>query len=140
MSKLQIAPKKLGNTYQPENHNDFKMILKFGESRVIDVYECQITYSEYGKCVQSYACISTPIAKSLLNAHNRGIKFEVILDKSHRTQKYSSATFLLNFGILTKTDSHHSIAHNKEMVIDGETVITGSFNVYPGKGRINGIL
>jgi len=36
LSKLQIAPKKLGNTYQPENHNDFKMILKFGESRVIE--------------------------------------------------------------------------------------------------------
>jgi hypothetical protein len=35
LSKLQIAPKKLGNTYQPENHNDFKMILKFGESRDI---------------------------------------------------------------------------------------------------------
>lgn len=26
------------------------------------------------------------------------------------------------------TDSAHAIAHNKVMVIDGETVITGSFN------------
>ena len=27
-----------------------------------------------------------------------------------------------------KIDSEHAIAHNKVMVIDGETVITGSFN------------
>lgn len=50
------------------------------------------------------------------------------LDKSQRTQKYSSATFLFNSGIPTKIDSEHAIAHNKVMVIDGEIVITGSFN------------
>ena len=27
-----------------------------------------------------------------------------------------------------KIDSEHAIAHNKVMIIDGETVITGSFN------------
>jgi len=63
-----------------------------------------------------------------LNAHKRGIKVEVILDKSQRTQKYSSADFLVNSGIPTKIDAAHPIAHNKIMIIDGETVITGSFN------------
>lgn len=53
---------------------------------------------------------------------------EVILDKSQRTQKYSSATFLYNAGIPVKIDPQHAIAHNKVMVIDGETLITGSFN------------
>ena len=53
---------------------------------------------------------------------------EVILGKSQRTQKYSSATFLFNVGISTKIDAQHAIAHNKVMIIDGETVITGSFN------------
>jgi phosphatidylserine/phosphatidylglycerophosphate/cardiolipin synthase-like enzyme len=32
-------------------------------------------------------------------------------------------------GISTKTDAQHVIAHNKVMIIDGETVITGSFNL-----------
>lgn len=71
---------------------------------------------------------SAPIAKALMNAHKRGVKVEVILDKSQRTQKYSSATFLLNVGIPVKIDAQHAIAHNKVMIIDGETVITGSFN------------
>ena len=58
----------------------------------------------------------------------KGDKVEVILDKSQRTQKYSFATFLYNSGIPTKIDAQHAIAHNKVMIIDGETVITGSFN------------
>jgi phosphatidylserine/phosphatidylglycerophosphate/cardiolipin synthase-like enzyme len=78
--------------------------------------------------VQAYSFTSAPIAKALLSAHKRGVKVEVILDKSQRTQKYSSATFLFNAGIPVKIDAQHAIAHNKVMVIDGETVITGSFN------------
>lgn len=78
--------------------------------------------------VQAYSFTSAPIAKALLNAHKRGVKVEVILDKSKRTQDYSPATFLYNQGILVKIDAQHAIAHNKVMIIDGETVITGSFN------------
>jgi phosphatidylserine/phosphatidylglycerophosphate/cardiolipin synthase-like enzyme len=78
--------------------------------------------------VQAYSFTSAPIAKALLDAHKRGVKVEVILDKSQRTQKYSSATFLFNAGIPVKIDAQHAKAHNKVMIIDGETVITGSFN------------
>jgi phosphatidylserine/phosphatidylglycerophosphate/cardiolipin synthase-like enzyme len=37
-------------------------------------------------------------------------------------------TFLYNSGIPTRIGTAHAIAHNKIMIIDGETVITGSFN------------
>jgi len=36
--------------------------------------------------------------------------------------------FLHNQEIRVKIDTQHAIAHNKVMIIDGETVITGSFN------------
>lgn len=78
--------------------------------------------------VQAYSFTSAPIAKALLNAHKRGVKVETILDKSQRREKYTSATFLANSGIPTFIDDRHAIAHNKIMVIDKETVITGSFN------------
>ena len=77
--------------------------------------------------VQAYSFTSAPIAKALVDAHKRGVS-QVILDKSQRTEKYSSATFLVNMGIPTKIDAVHAIAHNKIMVIDAQTVITGSFN------------
>jgi len=61
-------------------------------------------------------------------AHKRGVTVQVILDKSQRTEKYSEADFLVNVGIPVHIDAKHAIAHNKVMVIDGATVITGSFN------------
>ena len=53
---------------------------------------------------------------------------EIFMDKSQRTEKYSSADFVAHAGIPTFIDAVHAIAHNKVMVIDGETVLTGSFN------------
>lgn len=78
--------------------------------------------------VQAYSFTSVPIAKALVDAHKRGIKVEVILDKSQKRERYTEATFLTNAGIPTYIDSIHAIAHNKIMVIDKEFVITGSFN------------
>jgi len=53
---------------------------------------------------------------------------EVILDKSNRSAKYSAGDFTAHMGIITYIDDKHAIAHNKIMIIDKETVITGSFN------------
>lgn len=78
--------------------------------------------------VQAYSFTSVSIAKALVDAHKRGIKVEAILDKSQKKERYTSATFLANSGIPTYIDSKHAIAHNKIMVIDKKTVITGSFN------------
>jgi phosphatidylserine/phosphatidylglycerophosphate/cardiolipin synthase-like enzyme len=78
--------------------------------------------------VQAYSFTSARIAKALLDAHKRGVQVQVILDKSQRTEQYSSADFLANQGVPTMIDANHAISHNKVIVIDGEVVITGSFN------------
>lgn len=78
--------------------------------------------------VQAYSFTSAPIAKALIDARKRGVKVEVVLDKSQRREKYTSADFLAHGGIDTSIDSRHAIAHNKIMVIDRMTLITGSFN------------
>ena len=78
--------------------------------------------------IQAYSFTSAPIAKALLIAHKKGVKVQVLLDKSQVSPKYSSATFLINQGIPTRIDSAHAIAHNKVMIIDEEIMITGSFN------------
>ena len=77
---------------------------------------------------QAYSFTSAPIAKALVDAHKRGVSIQVILDKSNQTANYSSADFVAHAGIPTFIDAAHAIAHNKIMVIDGHTVITGSFN------------
>ena len=78
--------------------------------------------------VQAYSFTSAPIAKALVDAKKRGVNVQVILDKSQRTERYSSADFVAHAGIPTFIDARHSIAHNKIIIIDGRTVLTGSFN------------
>jgi phosphatidylserine/phosphatidylglycerophosphate/cardiolipin synthase-like enzyme len=50
------------------------------------------------------------------------------LGDATRTEKYSSADFLANQGVSTMIDAEHAIAHNKVIIIDGELVLTESFN------------
>jgi len=78
--------------------------------------------------VQAYSFTSAPVAEALKAAHDRGVDVKAILDKSQRTERYSGMTFLVHAGIPTWIDPVHPIAHNKVMVIDGHTVVTGSFN------------
>ena len=78
--------------------------------------------------VQAYSFTSKPIAKALIDARKRGVKIEVVLDKSNATAKYSAATFIYNAGIPVLIDDMHAIAHNKIIIIDASTLITGSFN------------
>ena len=43
-------------------------------------------------------------------------------------EKYTFADSLAHSGIMTMIDATHAIVHNKVMIMDGETVFTGSFN------------
>lgn len=78
--------------------------------------------------VQAYVFTSTPIAKALIQAHERGVDVRVILDKSQVSERYTSATLFRNAGIPVAIDSKPAIAHNKVMVFDDSAVFTGSFN------------
>ena len=87
-----------------------------------------IQHAQRTVSVQAYSFTSAPIAQALVDAGHRGVRVEVILDKSQRTERYSEADFLAHAGIPVTIDAAHAIAHNKVMVIDDDTVITGSFN------------
>jgi phosphatidylserine/phosphatidylglycerophosphate/cardiolipin synthase-like enzyme len=87
--------------------------------------------------VQAYSFTSAPIAEAVAKASERGVKVRVILDKSQQTEKYSSLTYLQNHNVPTWVDSKHAIAHNKIMIIDGQTLLTGSFNFTKGAEEKN---
>jgi phosphatidylserine/phosphatidylglycerophosphate/cardiolipin synthase-like enzyme len=78
--------------------------------------------------VQAYSFTSRSIARALTDAEKRGVKVVAILDASNRTKNYSAADFLIHEGVETYIDSRHAIAHNKVIIIDSTTVVTGSFN------------
>ena len=78
--------------------------------------------------VQAYSFTSAPIAKAVAEAHQRGVKVRVVLDKSQRTERYTSATYLHNQKVPVWIDDEHAIAHNKVIVIDRSLILTGLFN------------
>lgn len=78
--------------------------------------------------VQAYSFTSKPIFAALVAAQKRGVKVQLVLDRSNLSQKSSEADDAVDSGIPVLIDSKHEIAHNKVMVIDDELTITGSFN------------
>jgi len=78
--------------------------------------------------VQAYQLTSWTIRNALVSAKQRGVKIEVILDKSQEHGKYPAAIFFQNMGIPVWIDNKVAIAHNKVMIIDDSLVITGSYN------------
>jgi phosphatidylserine/phosphatidylglycerophosphate/cardiolipin synthase-like enzyme len=78
--------------------------------------------------VQAYSFTADPITFALVDAKRRGVHVEVILDKSNETERYSDLHILMEKGLAPLIDANHAIAHNKVMIIDRKTIITGSFN------------
>lgn len=87
-----------------------------------------ITKAKHSINVQAYSFTSKPIAKALVQAKQRGVKVVAILDKSNTHEKYSQMGALSQAGIPVYVDSTVRIAHNKVIILDGMTTITGSFN------------
>lgn len=89
----------------------------------------EINHAQRTIDVQAYQLTSKQIQSALANAYLRGVKVEVILDKSQaRARGYSPAIYFHNMGVPTWIDDKVLIAHNKVMIIDEKEVITGSYN------------
>jgi len=93
-----------------------------------DAIVAQLASAKHSVHMMAYFFSSPKIAKAVLEASKRKIEVVVIVDKSIETANYSSADFLANGGVPTYVDSEHAIAHNKVILIDGQIIITGSFN------------
>jgi phosphatidylserine/phosphatidylglycerophosphate/cardiolipin synthase-like enzyme len=78
--------------------------------------------------VQAYSFSCPDIANALIAASSRRVKVIVLLDHSNELETYSELGELEQHGLEVWIDAQHAIAHNKIMIIDGRTVITGSFN------------
>jgi phosphatidylserine/phosphatidylglycerophosphate/cardiolipin synthase-like enzyme len=78
--------------------------------------------------VQAYSFTSEPITMALVDAKKRGLHVEVLLDHSNEKEQYSDLHIFLEHGLPPLIDSNHPIAHNKVMIIDQKTIVTGSYN------------
>lgn len=78
--------------------------------------------------VAAYSFTSKPVATALVAAKRRGVAVRVVADEKSNTGKYTAVTYLANQGVPVRHNGRYAIMHNKFMVVDGDTVQTGSFN------------
>ena len=88
----------------------------------------EIQQARHEVLVLAYSFTSRSIAQALVDAKLRGVHVEILLDASQEKEANSDLHFFIEQGLNPQIDAHHAIAHNKVMVIDGRTLLTGSFN------------
>ncbi len=88
----------------------------------------EINQSRHEILVMAYSFTSKPIADAIIAAKKRGVRVDVLLDHSNEKEMYTELPYLEEHGIIPLIDAQHAIAHNKIMILDHKTIITGSFN------------
>ena len=68
--------------------------------------------------VQAYGLTSGIIVNQLIQAKNRGVKVQVLLDKSNVSDKWSKMMDLVNANVSVRIDKVSGVAHNKAIIID----------------------
>ncbi|CAB3804349.1 phospholipase D family protein [Paraburkholderia fynbosensis] len=102
-----------------------------------------ICSSRHSIRVAAYSFTSPAIVRALIAAHGRGVDVAVVADeKSNLVEDRSgkgrmALTLLSGAGVPVRTINIYPIHHDKFMVIDGESVETGSFNFTTSAARYN---
>jgi phosphatidylserine/phosphatidylglycerophosphate/cardiolipin synthase-like enzyme len=78
--------------------------------------------------VAMYTFTDRELAAALVAAQGRGAQVFVYLDRSQATDRYSVARSLVQAGVPVRISNNSHIMHNKFAVLDGATVLTGSYN------------
>ena len=83
-------------------------------------------------CMATYSFTSAPIAKALVAAQKRGVAIKIVSDQKGNSNKYTATRYLANQGLNVRLNGNYAIMHNKFIVVDNQTVETGSFNYSAG--------
>ena len=68
------------------------------------------------------------LANALVAAHKRGVNVQIITDNDKSEDKGSDIEDMANAGLNIKEDRTANHMHHKYAIIDGDTLITGSYN------------
>ena len=78
--------------------------------------------------IAMYDFTSGPIAQELVKAKKRDVRIRIVLDKGQEQSEYSKKKYLLQKGFSLKYHTGSGLMHNKFAIIDGQMLLTGSFN------------
>jgi len=78
----------------------------------------------------AYAFQAPDIAQALVDARKRGVVVRIVVDRKRNLNKTSKAAMDLvtRNGVELRTNDRYHLHHDKTIIVDEETVETGSFN------------
>ena len=88
--------------------------------------------------VLAYSFTSDPLAEAMLQKHDEGVAVRIVFDQSQvETNTGGEYENLRRAGLDIKMDGINGLMHHKVIIIDGKTVITGSYNFSASAERSN---
>lgn len=138
-SHKTIDPASLVSVPPPADYSDMTTLEVFFSPRggCTEAIVREIGHATRSVKLQAYAFTAEPVARALCDAMRRGVEVEAILDKSQRNDERSQWKLLREAGVSVFIDEAHAIAHSKIVIVDGSTVLTGSFNFSDGAEKHN---
>ena len=117
----------------------FCLVPYLGMAQSIQVYfspngGCQqAVVSEIRKATQTidiamYYLSSREIAQALAKAHQKNVQVRIVLDQGQEIESASKSGYLIKHDIEIRYHLGFGLMHNKFAIIDGKSLITGSFN------------
>ncbi len=100
--------------------------------------EAEIRAAQQSIDMLAYSFTSDPIAGALLEKHAADVPVRIVFDES-QVQSNTGGEFenLRRAGLDVKQDGISGLMHHKVIIIDGKTVITGSYNFSASAERAN---
>ncbi|MFH0848015.1 MAG: phospholipase D family protein [archaeon] len=68
------------------------------------------------------------VGDALVAAHRRGVDVQIVMDRNEIDSAGSEYNRLKAAGVAVRIQTTRGLMHNKATIIDGETIITGSYN------------
>lgn len=89
-----------------------------------------INQAQHSIEMMAYSFQAKDIVDALVHAQKRGVKVRAVVDKRRNAGAVSQKAIALATanGIAIREDGHYHLQHDKVMIIDGNTLETGSFN------------
>ena len=87
--------------------------------------------------VAMYYFTDPDLAEAVVAAQRRGVATYVYLDRSQVNNQYSQSRYLAQQDVPVRISSNRRIMHNKFAIIDGNVVLTGSYNWSRAAGERN---
>jgi phosphatidylserine/phosphatidylglycerophosphate/cardiolipin synthase-like enzyme len=125
-----FGPRSPANTpYQRLTVNGVRIENYFSpEDGVMDRLRAQVARADTSVHFMAFAYTDYTLAEVMMDRHDNGVEVQGIYEVRGANTEYAECNTLLGAGVDVRLDGNPYTFHHKVIIVDGSTLITGSFN------------